>query len=135
MEQKQLLNSTQKSHLTQQHQLSEIFCVWLFIYWWLREAQRQPWLTSMVNFQKRGSPGQLIFQISLFPIMVFPPFPWIHTSPSHFPYYSKIIEKSIDVSLFVCFYHVTYVFGVSLHSVIAWMPRNTLLKTCAITES
>ena len=36
--------------------------------------------------------------------------------------------------LTVCSHHVTYAFIVNLHSVVAWMPRNSLLETCAISE-
>ena len=34
----------------------------------------------------------------------------------------------------VCFYHVTYTFRVNLRSVIAWISKNSLLETGAISE-
>ena len=39
------------------------------------------------------------------------------------------------VRLTVCFYHVTYVFGVNLLSVMASISRNDLLETGAISEN
>ena len=35
---------------------------------------------------------------------------------------------------YCCFYHVTYTFGVNLHTEIAWMSRKSFLKTSVISE-
>ena len=39
---------------------------------------------------------------------------------------SCVVSNYLYSALSVCFYHDTYTFRVNLHSVVAWMPRNSL---------
>ena len=49
--------------------------------------------------------------------------------------WSSCVMSTYMVQVTVCFYHVTYVFGVNLLSVMAWMSRNYLLQTGVISEN